>query len=168
MRRFAGAIGLAVALSASAACGPTVDVKKLTVVETFTGWYDDGPKNGLNRLVPSVTFRLKNDGPTPANRVQLTVAFWKDGDDGEWDGREIMGIGPTPIEPGATTEPLLVRATVAYTLQPPSARDDLFVHSMFKDVTARIIAKRDGNIERIAEVRIDRRILPHLEASAGQ
>ena len=168
MRSIAGAIGLAVFLSASAACGPAVDIKKLSVVDTLTGWYDDGSKDGLNRLVPTVTFRLKNDSDIPANRVSLTIAFWKDGDDGEWDGREVMGIGPTPIGPGATTEPLLVRATVAYTLQPPSARDDLFVHSMFKDVTARIIAKRDGKLERIGEVRIDRRILPHLSASAGQ
>src|SRR5690242_13264204 len=117
MRRAAGVFGLAAFLSASVACGPAVDIKKLTVVETLTGWYDDGPKNGLNRLVPTLTFRLKNESATPANRVELTVAFWKDGDDGEWDGREIVGIGATPIDPGATTEPLMVRATVAFTLQ---------------------------------------------------
>ena len=167
MRSFVG-VALALLVSASAACGPGVDIKKLSVVDVFSGYYDEGSKNGLNRLVPSVTFRLKNDGENPANRVQLTVAFWVDDADGEWDGREVMGIGATPITAGQTTEPLLVRATVAYTLPPPLARDDLFVHSMFKDVTARVIAKRDGKLERIGEVKIDRRILPHLSASAGQ
>jgi hypothetical protein len=143
-----------------------VDLSRLRVTDTFSGFYDDGVKDGLNRLVPSVTFRLKNEGAAAATQVQLTVAFWKDGDDGEWGGREIVGIGSSPVAPGASTEPILVRADVGYTLEQPRA--ELFTHSQFKDVTARILAKRDGKIVRIGEVKIDRRIIPHLSATAGQ
>lgn len=157
-------LGLGIILSASISCGPIVDLSRLRVTDTSSGWYDDGVKNGLNRLVPTVSFRLKNEGATPANEVQLTVAFWKDGDDGEWGGREVVGIGSTPVAPGESSEPILVRADVAYTLVQPRA--ELFVHSQFKDVTARILAKRDGKIVRIGEVRIDRTILPHQSAAA--
>jgi hypothetical protein len=80
------------------------------------------------------------------------------GDDGEYDGREVVGITGTPVPPGGSTEPILVRAAHGYTLEQPRA--ELFTHSGFRDVTARILAKRDGRIVRISEVKIDRRLIP--------
>jgi hypothetical protein len=51
-------LAAAVALST---CGPTVDLTKgLQVTIVDTGWYDAGIVNGQNKLVPSVTFKLKN------------------------------------------------------------------------------------------------------------
>jgi hypothetical protein len=50
-----------------------------------------------------------------------------------------------------------VRAAHGYTLAQPRA--ELFTHSNFRDVTARILAKRDGRIVRINEVKIDRRLI---------
>ena len=44
-----------------AGCGPTVDLTQgLKVNVIKTGWYDMGIVNGQNRLVPMVTFTLKN------------------------------------------------------------------------------------------------------------
>jgi hypothetical protein len=68
MRNLAWALGLGVILSASIACGPIVDLSRLRVTDTFSGFYDDGVKDGLNRLVPSVTFRLKNEGAARPRR----------------------------------------------------------------------------------------------------
>ena len=155
------AVGLA--LIASASCGPGVDLSALSVTDTFTGWYDNGIKDGKNHLVPSLSFRLRNNGQTPASYVQLTVSFWIQGDDGENDAREVTGIGDTPIPPGGTSEPILVRATYGYTLDQPRA--ELFTHSQFRDVTARVIAKRDGRLVRIGEVAIDRRVIPRSAQS---
>ncbi|HLW17759.1 MAG TPA: hypothetical protein VKV69_10420, partial [Actinomycetota bacterium] len=43
------------------ACGPTVDVTRgLQITILDSGWYDDGIVNGQNKLVPSVTFKVKN------------------------------------------------------------------------------------------------------------
>lgn len=159
------ALALGLALAFSASCGARVDLSALGVTDTFTGWYDNGIKDGKNHLVPSVNFRLKNNGTTPASYVQLTVSFWFKGDDGEYDAREVTGISNTAIPPGGTSEPILVRATFGYTLEQPRA--DLFTHSMFRDVTARVIAKRDGRLVRIAEVDIDRRLIPHAPQSAA-
>ncbi|MCC7010412.1 MAG: hypothetical protein IT184_16505 [Acidobacteria bacterium] len=167
--RLRAPLGLALALAAAAAssaCGPAIDLTKISVTDTMTGWFDAGVKDGLNKLVPSVSFRLKNDGTVPATEIQLTIGFWREGDDGEMDGKEVRGLGSEPLQPGAASEPILVRADTGYTLEQP--RSELFTHSMFKDVTARILAKRDGKIVRIGDVRIDRRIIPRLAASAAQ
>jgi hypothetical protein len=158
-------VGLAILVAASA-CGPRLDLHQLGVTDTFSGFYDNGLKDGKNHLVPSITFRLQNNGSVPATHVELTVAFWKDGDDGELDGREVLGIGADPVAPGQTSNPILVRSTVGYTLDPPQPRAALFEHSGFKDFTAKILAKRDGNIVRIAEVKIDRRLIPRVSQAA--
>lgn len=153
------------ALVASASCGPRVDLSALEITDTFTGWYDNGLKDGKNHLVPSLSFRLRNKGESPATYVQLTVSFWLKGDDGDYDAREVTGIGETPIPPGGTSEPILVRANHGYTLEQPRA--ELFTHSQFRDVTARVIAKRDGRLVRIGEVAIDRRLIPRTAQSAA-
>ena len=159
MSRFFLHILTALAVVGSVSCGPRIDLTTLEVTETVTGWYDNGVKDGMNHLVPSLSFRLKNTGDVPATHVQLTISFWMEGADGEYDGREVVGITGTPVPPGGSTEPILVRATHGYTLAQPRA--ELFTHSQFRDVTVRILAKRDGKIVRIGEVKIDRRLLQH-------
>ena len=152
---------------ACAGCGPRIDLTKLAVTDTFTGYYDNGVKDGKNHLVPSISFRLQNDGTVPATQIQLTVAFWKDGDDGELDSREVLGVGSEPIPAGAKSpNPILVRSGVGYTLEGPRA--DLFVHSAFTDFTVKILAKRDGKIVRIGEVKVDRRLIPRASEIAGR
>ena len=37
-----------------------LDLSKLEPTDIFSGYYDDGVKEGLNRLLPSISFRLKN------------------------------------------------------------------------------------------------------------
>jgi hypothetical protein len=158
MRGHCRQVALGLAFVASASCGPSIDLAALEVIDTFTGWYDNGIKEGKNHLVPSLSFRLQNNGSVPATHVQLTVSFWMAGDDGEYDGREVVGIRDAPVPPGGSSEPILVRANHGYTLEQPRA--ELFAHSQFRDVTARVLAKRDGRIVRIADVKIDRRLIP--------
>jgi hypothetical protein len=152
---------------ACAACGPRIDLNSLAVTDTLTGFYDNGVKDGKNHLVPRISFRLQNNGDVPATHVQLTVAFWKDGDDGELDSREVLGIGGEAIPPGASSpNPIVVRSEVGYTLEGPRA--DLFSHTLFRDFSVRILAKRDGKIIRIGEVKVDRRLIPHVSEIAGR
>ena len=45
----------------SAACTQEVDLKQaLQVTDVTTGWFDAGIVDGKNKLVPSITFRLRN------------------------------------------------------------------------------------------------------------
>jgi hypothetical protein len=161
------AFALACVLAAtSAACGPSVPLDKtLAVTDVFSGWYDAGVTSGLNHLVPSITFRLKNTGSEPIDEVQLTVSFWQDGADGEWESQEVRGIGADAVAPGASSNPILVRSSVGYTLEQPRA--ELFTHRDFKDASAKIFAKRNGKIVPIGQFPLERRIIPHLTQTAS-
>jgi len=166
MLRFGHAIVLVLALVGLSGCGPQIDLAKLQPTEVVTGWYDAGIKDGLNHLLPSISFRLQNTDAVPAAEVQLTVSFWQDGADGESDSYEVKGIGSDAIAPGATGVPILVRAEHGYTMEQP--RNELFTHSLFKDFTAKLFAKRAGKIVPIGNFRIDRRILPQVSTIPGQ
>jgi hypothetical protein len=145
-------------LGTSAACG-TVDLSKtLQVVDVQSGYYDSGVKDGKNYLRPQITFRLKNIAAEPINSVGLTIAFWRDGTDGEWDSVLHQGIGSSELAPGMATEPITARLHVGYTLE--GARADFFTNSLFRDVTAKIFAKRSGKIFRMGEYKLEHLIIP--------
>ena len=156
--RFVAVLLAGLLVCAEAGCGPAPDLTKLELTDTFTGWYDFGVAAGENKLVPSVSFRLKNNGSVPVDSVQLTVSFWVEGGDGEKDSSEVRGIGTESVAPGASSEAVLVRSTVGYTT--PGARAEIFTHSQFKDWVAKLFAKRGGKIVPIGELKIDRRIIP--------
>lgn len=145
--------------SAAASCGH-IDLKAtLDVTDVQSGYYDGGIVDGKTRMVPSITFRLHNKSGASIHTVQLMVSYWCEGKDGEWDSVLVRGIGSTALAPGASTDPIVVRATVAYT--PEGGRADLFINSLFKDTTAKIFALRSGDIVPMGQFKLDRRILQH-------
>lgn len=155
---------LALWVLTGAGCGSQVDLAKtLTVTEVFSGWYDFGLVDGLNKLVPSISFKLQNVGDAPINRVQLLVSFWQEGADGENDSKEITGIGAEDVAPGASSDAILVRSGVGYTIEQPRA--ELFTHGGFKDFTVKLFAKRSGRIVPLGEYKVERRIIPQAAAS---
>jgi hypothetical protein len=166
--RSAVALLVGLTLFATTACGPQADLTKLEIAETFSGYYDwgvvrDGPDKGQNKLVPSVSFRLKNNTGIAIDHVAMTVSFWPEGADGEKDSKEVPGIGGTAVEPGGLSDPILVRSEVGYTT--PVARHELFEHSGFKDFVVKFFAKRGGKIVPLGEVKVDRRIIPQTTTS---
>ena len=153
---------LVVCLVVSSACGPAVDLSKsLEVTDVLTGYYDEGVKDGKTRLVPSISFRLHNKDTQKIGPVQVTAAFWRQGDDGEWDSVVLQGVHGQGLPGGATTESLLARAKVAYTLE--GARADFFNHHLFQEVTAKLFASQSGNIIPIGQFKLDHAIIPHLQ-----
>ena len=155
------------AVATAPACGPAIDLKSsLKIVDVVSGYYDAGLKEGWNYLVPSVTFRLQNNASADLTGLELTVAFWKDGEDGEWDSTLIQRIGNDHILAGGKSDPVTVRCPVGFRLE--EARADLFTHSMFKDVTAKVFARRSGTIVPIGEIRLEHQILPHVKSADGR
>ena len=78
MRRPAALVAaLLLALTLGApACGPDVDVKQaVQIAEISGGWFDAGIKDGKNKLVPSVSFRVKKSverrRPSPLTQPRL-------------------------------------------------------------------------------------------------
>jgi hypothetical protein len=162
MIRAALAAVVAVCVIGSAACGPNVDLSKgLEVTDVLTGYYDAGLKDGWNYLKPSITFRLRNTTEEEIGPVQLTVAFWRDGEEDEWDSTLMQAIRAGGLPAGATTDSLLARApNVGYKLE--GARADFFAHSIFRDVSARLFATRAGKFYPLGEFKLDRVIIPQV------
>ena len=77
------------------------DVEKdLTITDVHTGWYDVGIVNGQNKLVPSISLKLKNVSPEQISRVQINAVFRRlDGENKEWDSHFVRGIGPDGLAP---------------------------------------------------------------------
>ena len=156
----AGAVALL--LICASACTPNVDLAKaLTLTDMLSGYYDEGMKDGVTRLPPSITFRLHNVSDKTIGPVKVNVAFWQDGQDGEWNSVLFQGIGAEGLKPGASTNPLVARNPNAYT--PEGGRQDLFTNSVYKDVTAKVFVTQAGKITKLGEYKIDRTILPHLQ-----
>jgi hypothetical protein len=160
MHRRSPVLVLACALwIAAAACGPQPDLRTLKLLPTMSGYYDDGVQpDGQNRLLPSLTFQVKNEGNLPVANVDLVLAFWEVGADGENDSKQIRGIGNTALEPGQTSEALTVRASIGY--RSPAPRAEFFSNSFFKGFTVKVFAKLRGRTTPIGEFPVEPRLLP--------
>ena len=140
-----------------AACGPSGTVQQLTFSDVVTGYHDEGVVNGENKIVPQLSFRLKNGGGEPLGLVQLNVHFRADGADGNMD--EVLTRAADDIAPGQSTDVVMVRSKVGYTSQ--QARADMLRNSQFRDVKITVFAK-SGSAQwaQVGEFTVDRTLLP--------
>jgi hypothetical protein len=150
-------------LIANWGCGPEPNLADLKLVPQISGYYDDGIVQsgewiGQNRLLPSVTFQVKNDGKIPAEYVDITVAFWRVNDDKEHDSKLLHTIGRQPLAPGASTDSITVRSTVGYTS--PATPADFFLQGSFIDFKVKVFARRAGINATLGEIIVERRLLP--------
>jgi hypothetical protein len=135
---------LLTALLTAAGCSRSVDLKQaVEVADTGSGWYDAGIVDGKNKIVPSVTFRLKKKPDVDLTGVALNVVFRHppaaDSNlEEDWD--EVF-IQRADFKGGNETDPLTVRPEKGYTGDPPQSRLDILRHSQFRDLRARIFAK---------------------------
>src|SRR5262245_66628103 len=95
------------ALAGAAACGDNANLSEaLEVTGVLSGYYDNGVNvEGKNHLLPSITFSLKNKSAQEVKNVDLDLAFWQEGADGENDSVFVRAIGSTAVQPGGVSEP---------------------------------------------------------------
>src|SRR4051812_24152189 len=99
MRACAGSVLLLALVSIG--CGPTVDLTKgleLTVVST--GWFDAGIVNGRTKLVPSVSFTLKNVSGQKLVSLQINALFRRVTENEEWGSAFLTAAGSDGLAPG--------------------------------------------------------------------
>jgi hypothetical protein len=124
----------------AAACSRPPDAQKvLQVTDLTTGWYDAGIVNGKNKLVPTVSFRVKNVGTSTVKYVQLNAVFRVIGDQEELGSMFVKGIGGDGLAAGAHTETYVLRSALGYTGEQP--RHEMLDHSGFRDAKVEIFAK---------------------------
>jgi hypothetical protein len=151
MRTLAPALLLASlgAALAAAACSPTVDLKQaLHVTDVVSGYHDAGIVDGKNKIVPSITFRLKKSTEESLRPLSVNVLFKKlppagtavppgSPADEEWDEKYIQSVRFD----GNQTAPLEVRSEAGFTADPPQSRADILKHRLFQDVRVHVLAK---------------------------
>jgi hypothetical protein len=158
LRRRSVALALiALAASLPAGCGPSVDLKQaVQVTDVSTGWFDAGIVEGRNKIVPSVTFKLKKGADVRLSSISLNVSFVFDKDQEPNDDVYVQSI---PFE-GTDTAPITVRSKVGFTADPPQTRAEMLKNSEFRDMDARVFAKQSSSqwVE-LQRVRVARQIL---------
>jgi hypothetical protein len=148
------AAGIGILLLATAGCTEPVDLKAaLEVTDASAGWFDAGVVNGQNKLVPSVTFRLRKQPDVELSSVSLNVLFKRAGEDAPYDEVFLQRVTPDG-------DPITVRAETGYTADPPQSRADMLQHSAFRDVTIQIFAKQtSAQWVELSRVSVPRRVL---------
>jgi hypothetical protein len=147
-----------VAAVLAAACAPPVDLTEgLEVLEVSTGWADAGIVGGQNKIVPSVSFRLKNRSDQPLKVLQVNATF-RQIEGQEFGSQFIRVSGPEGLAPGATTEILTAVSDKGYTGEDPRA--DMLSNKRFVDAKVELSAKHGAELlTRVAEFPIERRLL---------
>ena len=155
-RRIAASLAV-VAASLPAACGHPVDLKQaLQVTEVSTGWFDAGIVDGKNKLVPSVTFKLKKNAGVTLSSVSLNLTFTFIRDQDHTDDVYVQHVDFH----GQETPPITVRTKWGYTGDPPQTRAEMLKNSHFRDLDVQIFAKQSSSqwVE-LHRVRIARQLL---------
>jgi hypothetical protein len=158
-RCFAALLLVAFAASLPAGCGPAVDIKQaVQVSDVSTGWFDAGIVEGKNKLVPSLTFKLRKNDAAKLSSVSLNVSFVFVKDQ---DPNDDVFVQSIPFE-GNETAPITVRSKVGFTGDPPQTRAEMLKHSEFRDMDARIFAKQSSSqwVE-LQRVHVARQLLTH-------
>ena len=155
--RSTGPAYAALSLLLLAGCTSRVDLKQaLQVADVSTGWYDAGVVDGKNKLVPSVTFKLKKSADTRLPTASLNIVFRKD------TGEELDDVFVQRVDFVNDTEtaPLTVRSRTGYTGDPPQSRADMLKNSQFHDMDAEIFVRQSSSQwVALHKVRVTRELL---------
>jgi hypothetical protein len=144
----------------SAGCGPPVDLTRgLQVLDVASGWFDAGIVNGQNKLVPTISFKLKNVSDQKLTTLQVNALFRRVTEPREeWGSGFITVAGADGLLPGQVTPPLTIKSQLGYKGTDP--RDELLHNSQFVDAKVDLFAKYgSAQWTKIGEFQTDRRLI---------
>ena len=140
------------------ACAPRVDLAKAVAAEAVvTGWTDAGKVDGKNKIVPAVSFRLKNVSDQKLGGLQVNAVFRRVNDTGEWSSAYLPNVA-REMAPGDETRQRTAAGPQGYT--GTDDRDALLRNSHFVDAKAELFVKSGAsNWTRIGEFPVARQFL---------
>jgi hypothetical protein len=153
----------------SAGCGPTIDLTQgLKVDIVATGWYDMGIVNGQNKLVPMVTFTLKNVSDRRLGALELNALFRRVESKDEWGSGFLVVNGSTGILAGATSDRITIKSNLGYTGSDQS-RQEMLANSHFVDAKVELFGKYgSAQWTRLGEYPIERKLIETDRSTAGK
>ena len=141
MRRASVCLLLCVGALVCAGCGPDIDLTKGLQVEIVsTGWFDAGIINGKNKLVPTVSFTLKNVSDRTLSTLQVNARFSRVNESEEWGNGFVTAAGSEGLAPGATSATLTLKSQLGYTGSDQS-RTEMLQNTRFVDAKVELTAK---------------------------
>ncbi|MEQ1909937.1 MAG: hypothetical protein ABMA15_14000 [Vicinamibacterales bacterium] len=120
--------------------GPThIDLATSVRVEDVSGgWFVTTAGDGRTRLLPTVSFQLRNVSTEPLASVQVNVIFRRVGDQEVWSDVVRHAISARALGSGIATEPIVARAPIGYTGDDGTG---LLSHAQFVDSAVSIYAR---------------------------
>ena len=124
-----------------------------------TGWYGtNSPSEGVNKVVPSISFELENVSDRDIASVHLTAVFRRLGEEHSWGEHYVRGIDADGLAAGATTESIVLRSTLGYTGS--QTREQLLRNELFVDAQVEIFGKHGRRMWiKMAEFPVGRELL---------
>jgi hypothetical protein len=150
-------LGLA-ALGVSA-CASEPDAKDaLTVTDVITGWLDKGIVDGQNKIVPTISLKVKNGADRPLSYLQLNAVFRIVDDTEELGSKVVWATDGSSLEPGKTLGPFNLSSDLGYSSLAP--RVQMLQHTQFKDAKVELFVKQGSRQwVRLGEYKIARQLL---------
>jgi hypothetical protein len=113
-------------------------------LEAFTtGWMDAdieaAARSGSNKLVPAVSFKLKNASNQTLAPLQVNAIFRRVGEQDEWSNGMITAAGSAGLAPNVSTDQLVIRGQLGYTGTDPQW--DMLRNSHFVDAKVDLFAR---------------------------
>jgi hypothetical protein len=141
------------------ACDTPINLSTgLQVDAVSTGWFDAGSVDGKKKLVPAVSFRLKNASDQKLAMLEVSAEFRRVGDENEWGNGLVIASGSSGLAPGAATSALTVRSQLGYTGIESGA--EMLDNSHFVDARVDLFARYgSANWTRLGEYPIARRLI---------
>jgi len=161
LTRTPGLVLVAVLALFSSNCGASVEaVAALEPIDVVTGWFDDGLVVGQkNKLVPSVTLKLRNKSGEPLKSIQINAIFRRVGEQEMWGEYFGWAIPRNPgLAAGAETQPMVMRSALGYT--GTQTRMQMLQNKEFVDAKVEIFLKQGSKVwAKLAEYPIQRQLL---------
>ena len=158
MRRAWLLVLLLAGLAGSTSCRSEPDAKAaLKVTDVVTGWLDKGIVGGQNKLVPTISLKIRNGADRSLSYLQINAVFRIVGDTEELGSKVIWATHGEAMDPGASLGPFNLSSDLGYSS--PAARTQMLQHSMFKDAQVELFVKQgSGQWARLGAYRIDRQL----------
>jgi hypothetical protein len=143
----------------SAGCTPADPIEVLEPVEVVTGWYDAGiMEDGKNKLVPSVSLKLRNTSADGIAGVQINAIFKRVGEDDVWGQHWGWAVERAGLTPGQESEAIVLRSNLGYT--GTQSRAQMLQNQEFIDARVELFLKSGSRgWAKLAEFPIERQVL---------
>lgn len=159
MSRTTRPLALVLFAATLAGCNSVKPVEVLEPVDVTTGWYDAGIlEDGKNKLVPSVSLKLRNKSGEPIDGVQINAIFRRVNEQEMWGEHYGWAVQREALPPGQATKDIVLRSALGYTGEQP--RMQILQHKEFVDAKVEVYLKKGSQVwAKLGEFPIERQLL---------